>query len=68
MNIKQQQHIAVVYYDNKVFNFRRISLIILAGRVHSSSAFLLRQSRLFIWSDKTAPAAGNPSGSSTSNG
>jgi hypothetical protein len=56
------------YFENKVFSFWSTSKIVLSGNVHINSALRIRQSKLFIWSDRIAPAAGNPAGMQTSNG
>ena len=57
-----------LYCDNNVINFWSTSEMVSVGKVHSNSAFLARQSKLLTWSDKIAPATGNPAGRRTSNG
>jgi len=57
-----------LHCDNNVASFWSTSETVSEGKVHISSTFRARQSRLLIWSDKIAPATGNLAGMRTSNG
>ena len=64
----QQPIVKFSHCDNNVASFWSTSEIVPVGKVHINSAFLARQSKLLTWSDKIAPAIGNPAGIRTSNG
>jgi len=56
------------YWLKRVFTFCNTSSTVAEGNLHTNSACLTFQSRLFIWSDNIAPLILKPSGIKTSKG
>jgi hypothetical protein len=56
------------YRDSNKPIFCSTSDIVLGGKVPSNSAFRVRQSKLFTWSERIAPVTDRPAGTTTSKG